>query len=79
VIKGLQSYEAFLKNSLERKPTFEEMVDLPLEQLLKIGYPNLRQNQKWFRQVAGKSIRRRRPSISRAADPGGIAGGWPVP
>ncbi len=66
-IDALQRYSAFLKNELlprsngdfrigpdnfRKKLSYEEMVDMPLDDLLKVGYANLRQNQESFRKVA---------------------------
>lgn len=67
VMAALQDYEAFLKNDLlarsqgdfrlgaenfSKKLMYEEMVDLPLDRLLEIGYADLRANQEKFRQTA---------------------------
>jgi hypothetical protein len=67
VIGALQSYEAFLKGDLLRRSNgdfrlgaenftkklqYEEMVDIPLDRLLEIGYANLRENQQRFRETA---------------------------
>ena len=67
VITALQDYEAFLKNDVlprstgdfrlgaetfARKLLYEEMVDLPLDRLLEIGFADLRANQEKFRQTA---------------------------
>jgi uncharacterized protein (DUF885 family) len=69
VIAALKSYEAFLKNDLlprskgdfrlgaenySKKLLYEEMVDTPIDKLLEIGYQNLRDNQRQFREVAAK-------------------------
>jgi uncharacterized protein (DUF885 family) len=69
VIRELQRYEAFLKNDLlprskgdfrigaenyRKKLLYDEMVDIPLDRLLQIGYDNLRQNQASFRETAKK-------------------------
>src|ERR1051326_1179332 len=69
VIAALKSYETFLKNDLlprskgdfrlgaenySRKLLFDEMVDTPLDKLLEIGYQNLRDNQRMFRETAAK-------------------------
>jgi uncharacterized protein (DUF885 family) len=69
VIGALKSYEAFLKNDLlarskgdfrlgqenySKKLLYEEIVDTPLNRLLEIGYQNLRDNQRQFREVAAK-------------------------
>lgn len=76
VIAALNSYEAFLKNDLlprskgdfrigtenyRKKLEYDEMVDVPLEELLKIGYENLRANQEEFRKVAAEIDPRRTP------------------
>ncbi len=62
-------YETFLKNDLlprskgdfqlgaekfRKKLLYDEMVDIPLDRLLEIGYANLRQNQEAFRETAKK-------------------------
>ncbi len=67
VIAALKSYETFLKNDLlprskgdfrlgadnfSKKLQYEEMVDIPLDRLLEIGYANLRENQKRFQETA---------------------------
>jgi uncharacterized protein (DUF885 family) len=69
VIAALKSYETFLKNDLlprsngdfklgadnfSKKLLYEEMVDIPLDRLLEIGYANLRENQQKFRETAAK-------------------------
>jgi uncharacterized protein (DUF885 family) len=69
VIHELQRYEAFLKNDLlprsngdfrlgaetyRKKLLYDEMVDIPLDRLLQIGYDNLHQNQQLFRETAKK-------------------------
>jgi uncharacterized protein (DUF885 family) len=69
VIDSLKSYESFLKNDLlprsngdfrigadvyRKKLLYDEMVDIPLDRLLEIGYANLRQNQAEFRRVAAQ-------------------------
>ena len=69
VIGALRGYQEFLKTNLlprskgdsrigadnyRRKLEYEEMVDIPIERLLKIGYANLHQNQEAFRQMAKK-------------------------
>jgi uncharacterized protein (DUF885 family) len=69
VIRELQAYETFLKNDLlprsngdfrlgaenyRKKLLYDEMVDIPLDKLLEIGYTNLRQNQQAFRDTAKK-------------------------
>ncbi|HEV2202320.1 MAG TPA: DUF885 domain-containing protein [Bryobacteraceae bacterium] len=67
VMAALNEYQAFLKNDLlarshgdfrlgaenfSKKLMYEEMVDLPLDRLLEIGYADLRANQEKFRQTA---------------------------
>jgi uncharacterized protein (DUF885 family) len=69
VIAALKEYEKFLRTDLlprssgdfrlgaenyAKKLSYEEMVDLPLDRLLKIGYDNLRANQKQFAETAAK-------------------------
>jgi len=69
VIRELQRYESFLKNDVlprskgdfrigaenyRKKLLYDEMVDIPLDRLLRIGYANLRQNQESFREIAKK-------------------------
>ncbi len=69
VVRELQSYQTFLKNDLlprskgdfrigadnfRKKLLYDEMVDIPLDRLLQIGYANLHQNQQFFRETAKK-------------------------
>ena len=69
VIAALQQYETFLKKDLlprssgdfrlgaenySKKLLYEEMVDIPLDRLLEIGYANLRENQQKLRETAAK-------------------------
>jgi uncharacterized protein (DUF885 family) len=76
VIRGLQRYALFLKNDLlphsngdfrigadnyRKKLLYDEMVDIPLDRLVQIGYANLRQNQEMFRETAKKIDARRTP------------------
>jgi hypothetical protein len=76
VMDELRKYEAFLKTDLlpnskgdfrigagnySKKLSYEEMVDVPLDQLLKVGYENLRHNQQWFQEVARKIDPKRTP------------------
>jgi uncharacterized protein (DUF885 family) len=84
VIRELQRYEAFLKNDLlprskgdfrigaenyRRKLLYDEMVEIPLDRLLEIGYANLRQNQEFFRETAKKIDPRKTPQqILEAAE-----------
>ena len=82
VIRTLQRYEAFLKNDVlprskgdfrigpdtyRKKLLYDEMVDIPLDKLLQIGYANLRQNQEAFRETAKKIDPKRRPQEILAA------------
>jgi uncharacterized protein (DUF885 family) len=67
VIAALEKYEDFLKNDLlpnskgdfrigaenyAKKLQYDEMVDLPLDRLLEIGYADLHRNQEEFKRVA---------------------------
>ncbi len=67
VIAGLKSYLVWLKTDLlarsngdfrigteafQKKLEYDEMVDLPLDKLLEIGWADLRKNQEHFKQVA---------------------------
>jgi uncharacterized protein (DUF885 family) len=69
VIAALQQYETFLKKDLlprsngdfrlgaenfSKKLLYEEMVDIPLDRLLEIGYANLHENQQKLRETAAK-------------------------
>ncbi len=69
VIAALQQYEAYLKKDLlpnsngdfrlgadnfAKKLLYEEMVDIPLDRLLQIGFANLRENQQKLRETAAK-------------------------
>ncbi len=69
VIAELQRYQDFLKNDLlpiskgdfrigpelyRKKLHYEEMVDIPLDRLLQIGYDDLRKNQAELRRVAAQ-------------------------
>jgi len=76
VIGALSEYQAFLKNDLlprskgdfrigpenfSKKLSYDEMVDLPLDEVLEVGYQNLRQNQQAFRATAAKIDAKRSP------------------
>ncbi|HEY7387782.1 MAG TPA: DUF885 domain-containing protein [Bryobacteraceae bacterium] len=67
VIDALRSYERWIKSDLlprsngdfrigaadyRKKLLYDEMVDLPLDRLLELGYNDLRRNQEEFRRVA---------------------------
>jgi uncharacterized protein (DUF885 family) len=67
VIDSLKSYETFLKSDLlakshgdyrigaenfRKKLAYDEMIDIPLDRVLKIGYDNLRANQRALIEVA---------------------------
>ncbi len=69
VIVALQQYETFLKKDLlprstgdfrlgadnfSKKLLYEEMVDIPLDRLLEIGYADLHENQRKVRETAAK-------------------------
>ena len=75
-IDALKRYQAFLQNTLitrssgdfrmgaelyRKKLLYEEMVDTPLDELLKIGYADLRKNQQAFKETAAKINPRRMP------------------
>jgi uncharacterized protein (DUF885 family) len=77
VIDALAAYQKFLKDDLlprsngdfrigaenyRKKLQFDEMVDTPLDELLKIGYANLRQNQDAFRETGKKIDARKTPA-----------------
>jgi len=76
VIAALKDYQTFLKNDLlarsngdfrlgaenyAKKLLYEEMVDLPLDHLLSIGFADLRANQEKFRQTAAAIDPKRTP------------------
>jgi len=78
VITALEKYEDFLKNDLlpiskgdfrigaenyQKKLAYDEMVDIPLDQLLQIGYDDLHRNQEWFKRTAQQINRRRSPQL----------------
>jgi uncharacterized protein (DUF885 family) len=69
VITALEDYEKFLKGTLlplsngdfrigpenyRKKLLYDEMVDVPVDRLLQIGYDDLRSNQQWFKKVAAQ-------------------------
>ncbi|WP_420238646.1 DUF885 domain-containing protein [Telmatobacter bradus] len=69
VIDALKSYQTWLKNDLltrsngdfrigadafSKKLAYDEMVDLPLDKLLEIGWANLRENQQHFNRIAAE-------------------------
>lgn len=68
-VRELASYENFLRNQLlahstgdfrigaenfRRKLLYEEMVDIPLDRLLQIGYADLHNNQRMLRETAAR-------------------------
>ena len=76
VIKALQAYQVFLKTDLlpkskgdfrlgaetyRKKLLYDEMVEIPLDRLLQIGYDNLHLNQQRFRDTAAKIDAKRTP------------------
>ncbi len=76
VIEALDQYQTFVKGTLlphshgdfrigaenySNKLAYDEMVDMPLDKLLEIGYQNLRQNQQAFRETAAKIDPQRTP------------------
>ena len=69
VIDALNKYEQWLKTdilpksngdfrigslSYSKKILYDEMVDVPLDKLLEIGYADLHKNQQWFKETAAK-------------------------
>ena len=69
VITALKDYETFLRTDVlprsngdfrlgaenyAKKLAFEEMVDIPLDRLLRIGYDDLHKNQRWLKETAAK-------------------------
>ena len=69
VIDALRAYEQWMKDDLlprssgdfrigaeayRKKLLYDEMVEIPLDRLLEIGYANLRQNQAEFKKVAAQ-------------------------
>lgn len=69
VIAALQDYEKFLKQTLlpisngdfrigadnyQKKLLYDEMVDIPIDRLLQIGYDDLHRNQEAFKRVAAQ-------------------------
>jgi hypothetical protein len=69
VIAQLKSYQVWLRTDLlprshgdfrigadnyRKKLLYDDMVDIPLDRLLRIGYDDLHRNQQWFRDTAKK-------------------------
>jgi uncharacterized protein (DUF885 family) len=76
VIEGLKQYESWLKSDLlprsngdfrigaenyRKKLLYDEMVDIPLDRLLEIGYQDLRHNQAEFKRVAASIDPKQKP------------------
>ena len=76
VITALQDYEKFLKGTLlplsngdfrigpenyRKKLLYDEMVDIPVDRLLQMGYDDLRHNQQWFKNVAAQIDSKKTP------------------
>src|SRR5690242_8745752 len=76
VIEDLKHYENFVREDLlpnsngdfrigaenyRKKLLYDEMVDIPLERLLQIGYDDLHRNQQAFKDVAAKIDPKRTP------------------
>jgi uncharacterized protein (DUF885 family) len=76
VIKALKDYETYLKvqvlpksngdfrlgaENYSKKLAYEEMVDIPLDRLLKIGYDDLHANQERFKATAARLDPKRTP------------------
>ena len=77
VIAALKSYLDWLKTDLlaesngdfrigaetfSKKLQYDEMVDLPLDKLLEIGWADLRKNQAHFKQIAKELEPTKKPS-----------------
>jgi len=77
VIAALQDYEKFLKETLlpvskgdfrigaenyRKKLLYDEMVDIPVDRLLQLGYDDLHRNQEWFKKVAAQIDPRKTPA-----------------
>ena len=75
-VAALTAYQTYLRKKLlpashgdfrigaenyQKKLLYEEMVDIPLDRLLEIGYADLRQNQQRFKQVAAQIDPKRSP------------------
>jgi hypothetical protein len=75
-IDSLKRYQAFLQNDVmarsrgdfrlgaslfRKKLNYEEMVDIPLDELLKIGFADLHKNQLAFKETAAKINSRKTP------------------
>jgi len=69
LIRELKAYESWLRTDVlarshgdfrigeenfRRKLLYDEMVDVPIDRLLEIGYADLRKNQRWFRETAAQ-------------------------
>jgi hypothetical protein len=76
VIAALKDYETFLRTEMlprsngdfrlgaenyAKKLAYEEMVDIPLDRLLQIGYDDLHANQKKFKETAAKIDPKKNP------------------
>jgi uncharacterized protein (DUF885 family) len=76
VIDALNAYQAYLKSDLlprshgdfrigaetySKKLLYDEMVDIPLDRLLEIGYQDLHRNQEMFKRVAASVDPNRTP------------------
>jgi uncharacterized protein (DUF885 family) len=77
VIAALEDYGKFLKSGLlarsngdfrlgaatySKKLLYDEMVDIPLDRLLRIGYDDLRSNQRKFREAAARIDKNKTPA-----------------
>ena len=76
-IKALSKYQDFMRQDLlpasngdfrlgaenfRKKLLYDEMVDIPLDRLLEIGYADLRRNQQQLKEVAAKIDPHRSPA-----------------
>jgi uncharacterized protein (DUF885 family) len=91
VIDAINAYQKFLKSDLlpqshgdfkigaenyRKKLLYDEMVDVPLDRLLQVGYDNLHRNQAEFKRVAGQIDPKRSPEqILQEAENDHPAGG----
>ena len=76
VVDSLTAYEQWLKSDLlprskgdfrigadnyRKKLLYDEMVDTPLDDLLKLGYADLQRNQQWLKETAARIDPRKTP------------------
>jgi uncharacterized protein (DUF885 family) len=76
VVQALRAFDTFLKQELlpksngdfrigtrnfVKKLLYDEMIDIPLERLLRLGYDDLRENQQFLRKIARQIDSRKQP------------------